>query len=179
VATNPWMQSESMMKTTDKIQSMNASPALKLAKLTELANKVDETLRPHYTCSKGCCGCCSINTLIYRYEAVRLSELTSRQMVDLPIRSRSRVLSVGKAAHGKQCVFVVDGACSVYENRPMICRLHHSFLKPIYCNAFANPGGLRTWARYNPDIIEIPYHILALSLRPREPWGSITEFFPS
>lgn len=31
---------------------------------------------------------------------------------------------------------------------------------------------------YDPDLVEMPYHLLVRMIRPKEPWGAITEFFP-
>lgn len=179
IADNPWMRPESMKRMAAEILSMNANPVRKLAKLTELAKKVDQTLRPHYSCTNGCCNCCSMFTPIYRHEAVRLSQTANMAMFEVPFRSYSKVLIPDDFLYVKQCPFLVDGHCSVYNDRPMICLLHHSLLNPIRCNRLANPPGSSYLFAYDIDLIELPYHIIARSIKPREPWGGITEFFPS
>ncbi len=177
IETIPWIQAIEIL--THNIIHMNASPARKLIKLTKLANKLNEALRPHYTCRKGCCSCCSMNTLIYRYEAVRLAEVTNRKMIELPFRSYHKVLSAGKLVYGKQCVFVVDGLCSVYEHRPMVCRLHHSFnASSKDCTVTGDISEVFHLAMFDPDYIETPYHHIVRTSMPKEPWGGIREFFP-
>ena len=177
--TLPWLSPESMAKLTNTILLTNTRPALKLIKLTELATKVDLALRPHYSCGRGCSHCCSMITLIYRYEAVRLAEVTGREMIELPFRPHDQVLLAGMLVNGKQCAFVVDGCCSVYEHRPMICRLHHSFNKdPRDCEVSCDPTLKRPIVQFNPDYVEVPYHNVVRFNYPREPWGAITEFFP-
>jgi uncharacterized protein len=178
--TIPWIQPETIERIVDKIIYMNARPALKLTKLTELANKFNEALRPHYTCRKGCYSCCSMTTLIYRYEAVRLADVTSRKMVELPFRPYHEVLSAGNLVYGKQCAFVANGLCSVYEHRPMICRLHHSFnTSNNDCIISVERSGIFRLAMIDPDYIEMPYHYVVRSSMRKEPWGAITEFFPT
>jgi len=39
----------------------------------------------------------------------------------------------GYAAAGKWCPLLVDNQCSVYENRPVPCRMYHSLTDPILC----------------------------------------------
>lgn len=121
---------------------------------------------------------CYRPTLIYRFEAVRLAEVSGRKMVEVPYRPQHEVLARADARPRQQCPFVVEGACSVYADRPMICRLHHSLGDdPGRCLPLPSGEAQARWM-YDPDHVEVPYHLLVRMMRPKEPWGPITEFYP-
>lgn len=178
ISVEPWLHPAVMEDETAKIISMNASFRVRHNRLEQLADRVNAALAPLTACRQGCHHCCSMVTLIYRFEAVRLAEITGRKMVEVPHRPREQVIQVNCLRPLQQCVFVNDGNCSVYEHRPMICRLHHS-LEPDAerCRALLS-GHTNPVMQYDPDFVEEPYHALVLAMRPREPWGPITEFFP-
>lgn len=179
LASNPWMAPESIADVCYRIQTSNANFQSKESKLVGLADKVNQAVQPHAACHKGCSHCCSMVTLIYRYEAVRLAQVSGRMMVDLPFRPHDAVLLAGAKVNGKLCPFVVGGCCSVYEQRPMICRLHHSLNDdPKDCIVSLEARGMAPVSMYDPDYVEVPYHELVRSRTPAEPWGAITEFFP-
>lgn len=177
---NSWMIPEVIVGVTDRILTMNASFRAKRSKLVRLANEVNRALQPQTACQNGCSYCCSMVTYIYRYEALQLAEVSGRHCVDLPFRPHQTVIATGEALVGKVCPFLVARRCSVYENRPMICRLHHSLNEdPEDCDLSVPLSAKKMVAMYDPDFVEVPYHQLVRSHYPKEPWGAITEFFPT
>lgn len=178
ISVEPWLHPAVMEDKTAKIVSMNASFRVRHARLEQLADRVNAAIAPLAACRKGCHYCCSMVTLIYRFEAVRLAAITGRKMVELPYRSHEQVIHVNRLRPQQQCVFVKDGNCSVYEHRPMICRLHHSLANDAEPCRTLVPGHTNGVMMYDPDFVEVPYHALVRATRPREPWGAITEFFP-
>ncbi len=178
ISVEPWLHPAVMEDETTKIVSMNASFRVRHSRLEQLADRVNAAIAPLAACRKGCHYCCSMVTLIYRFEAVRLATITGRKMVELPYRSHDQVIQINRLRPQQQCVFVNDGNCAVYEHRPMICRLHHSLANDAEPCRTMVPGHTNGVMMYDPDFVEVPYHELVRATRPREPWGAITEFFP-
>ena len=180
MAEHPWTEPEVLSGIAESILGMNASYRIKHSKLVKLADEFNQAVKPQAACREGCCYCCSMPTLIYRYEAKLLEKVSGRSMVELPYRPEQVVLAAAIRKYGEQCPFVVLGRCSVYDNRPMICRLHHSLNKdPRDCDTSTPIPMKREVGMFDPDFIETRYHRLVRSHRPKEPWGAITEFFPA
>lgn len=172
------MEPEAIMDTVEGILGMNASLSVRYARLVTLADRINTALTPLVACYKGCHHCCALTTLIYRFEAVRLAEASGRKMVEVPYRPEHEVTAMAEKQPRQQCPFVVAGTCSVYADRPMICRLHHSLGRaPGRCLPLPT-GEAQPRTMYDPDLVELPYHLLVRMIRPKEPWGAITEFFP-
>jgi Fe-S-cluster containining protein len=86
-------------------------------------------------CAVGCSACCHQAIVITKSEAVRIGEAVGRAPNIAPTYTRetaeSGALSAIQAEDvnlytAKPCPFLLDNKCSVYDVRPMICRLHHS-----------------------------------------------------
>lgn len=79
------------------------------------------------TCGKGCGKCCEVQgtdkVLLTTYsEAVRIAAATGRTMDRSAGRPLSRmVLGITRAA---PCPFLEEGACTIYEDRPSVCRAY-------------------------------------------------------
>lgn len=179
IEANPWLAPHYMGLITDNICRGNSGFRSKRSTLFKVADSMHHALQPYTTCHKGCSYCCSSRTLIYRFEALTLAKVTGRKMVEIPYRSQAEVIETGCASQPQICPFVVDDCCSVYEHRPMICRLHHSFNDdPRDCEVTLSGSSRSAVVMYDPDIVETPYHQLVRSHNAKEPWGTITEFFP-
>lgn len=179
MAANPWMDPSEIDLVTERILSENASFRSKANKLLALADKLNEAMSSYITCRRGCTNCCSMITHVYEFEAERLAAASGRKMTRIPARSHNEVLTAGLQYAGKPCPFLLDGSCSVYEVRPIICRLHHSFNDDAdQCSTDIPLDKKAGVVQYNPDILEIPYHNLVREYRRTEPWGCIHEFFP-
>jgi Fe-S-cluster containining protein len=120
-----------------------------------------------------------MNTMIHEHEAIRLAEVTGRAMTRLPYRPQHAVYVLGDRFNGKPCPFLVEHRCTVYEDRPMVCRTHHSLNADASACKTAETAGLQIRpAMYDPDFLEEPYMELNAAHNPTEPWGNIAEFFP-
>ena len=71
--------------------------------------------KPHLACRKGCDLCCQRKFSISGVEAYNVAALFRQlpEAVQRAVRKRK-----------SSCTFLVDGACSVYEARPVICRTY-------------------------------------------------------
>jgi Fe-S-cluster containining protein len=178
LATHPWMVPERIGKILAGITRENASAKSKRKKVIAIANSVTAALEPYVACKPGCSDCCYMNTMIYEHEAVRLAEVTGRKMVNLPYRPLDQVLADGNKFNGKPCPFLVKNKCSVYEERPLVCRTHHSLREDSSQCSMDSAANLIRPPMYDPDILEVPYMELNASYNAAEPWGNIAEFFP-
>jgi len=162
------------------ISMENSSLKSKSRKFFLLADEFNKTAGKYSVCHKGCAYCCYLPTMIYAHEAEALGQAAGIQPAPLPYRERSVVLADAFKHAGSPCPFLrKDKVCSVYEHRPLICRLHHSLNNaPEDCVVIEKRTEVPI-AKIDPDLIEMPYHALVLHHRPKEPWGIIQMFFPN
>ena len=112
------------------------------------------------TCTLGCCHCCRFHVVLNVAEAHTLARYIKRvfsadQIDAIRMRTlrwhewddsrpgRSRTPDAGDAPHfaGYQhfCPLLLNGCCSVYPVRPMVCRTHYVTSDARYCDAANNP----------------------------------------
>lgn len=144
------------------------------AKLNQLKKASDQLARvviPHSACRSGCSYCCNISAVICESEARAIAKASGRQMKTLQgVPSPS----VREKWHRVPCPFLKKGRCSVYDERPMVCRLMFNMADtPEQCNT---------------DIPSSDSHVITLNLKQlehgfvaafaHEAWGDIRDFFP-
>ena len=69
-------------------------------------------------CAAGCEQCCHVDLSVFEVEAARVRDALRRLPADLRARVRDQ------AAQTERCALLVEGRCTVYEQRPLICRSH-------------------------------------------------------
>ncbi len=106
------------------------APMTELAELASVvADVLVEPVKSVSTCKRGCSHCCMQSSImIDEADAKLLAQVTGRQM-DVPDYEKS------VSFRGVPCVFLDTSSnnCSVYEHRPMICRISTSIDDPIKC----------------------------------------------
>lgn len=98
----------------------------KVILLRRMADKLGEAGRGLVPCRKGCSHCCHMATLVHLDEAKLIAAATGARMVT-PKAFNVDIMHVEKLRNrydGVACRFLVNGACSIYEHRPLACRLH-------------------------------------------------------
>lgn len=80
---------------------------------------------PSFPCKKGCSACCSYDVLITSFEAEYIMLKTSR-----PINRNNNY----SQNNNTTCPFLKDNLCSIYNYRPMICRMYHTLDSPEKCD---------------------------------------------
>lgn len=101
------------------------------ATLVQLRRKVDAHFdaavarSPHaFRCAEGCDVCCHVRIGVFAVEAAPIRDALARLAREDPaLRTRVR-LQADDPAHAHRCALLVDGKCTVYEQRPLICRSH-------------------------------------------------------
>ncbi|MEK2644955.1 YkgJ family cysteine cluster protein [Bdellovibrio sp. BCCA] len=125
--------SEELKSARIELQKSPAGPsrAKRLHELVE--NEIAQSANIETSCQKGCSACCHMEVEITSYEAEilgslvhaghsiersRLQRQSQRTLQDPLWREGVRDLS-------NRCIFLNnEGACSIYENRPVMCRRH-------------------------------------------------------
>jgi Fe-S-cluster containining protein len=97
--------------------------------LREIYATVDELFKfvDQFTpCGRGCSLCCHYRVEISAIEAALIQQETGRKM-----RKRQRE---PRRVEGTPCPFLTEGACTIYEHRPLACRKFVSLARsPKWC----------------------------------------------
>lgn len=76
---------------------------------------------PTFKCREGCADCCGIVPFSEKEKAAATARMPLVRWEEIPKFSGVWFPVETIATH--RCAFVKDGQCSIYEDRPMICRL--------------------------------------------------------
>lgn len=76
-----------------------------------------------FACRAGCESCCHQRLSVFEVEAAPIRAALARLERDDP-ELRARVRTQGRDTEDPRCALLVEGRCSVYEQRPLICRSH-------------------------------------------------------
>jgi Fe-S-cluster containining protein len=118
--------------------------------------------------------------MIFEHEAKAMSEASGIPYQRIKARPHQLSMVMAGKHTGSPCPFLEKGRCSIYEARPLICRIHHSLEVSASTCEFnrATPDYSIPVEMIDPDHFEVPYAALARSHFKNEPWGAIQEFFP-
>ncbi len=83
------------------------------ADIDKAAQKFETMHKSQLKCKKGCDSCCESLT-IFPIEYTAIQKELGNEFVLPPKRIFNKI--------GKKCRFLVNGACSIYNSRPIICR---------------------------------------------------------
>lgn len=118
------------------------------AKIDEYVDKYERIKRQPISC-RTCTtpGCCKQRVAVPLFEAIPIAVKLRDEGRDTPqFRKRLRAEADVQAAHGqaeyfnlgRDCVFLEDGRCTIYEVRPSACRAYATFRPPADCQPPAN-----------------------------------------
>ena len=104
-------------------------------------------------CSEGCYYCCYIKVDARAQEVISISRwlrktLTPKAMTDLVARCDAHRRRIGNLTEEQQfgsinpCPLLVENRCSIYKNRPFMCRNYHAQKLQPCMDAFSNPENL-------------------------------------
>lgn len=101
----------------------------------------DEAVQKHVKCQKSCTACCHTQVSVTEGEA----KVLAKHAVDLPHFDLEKLIMQAEAKDSSRlffdisyqnrgCVFLdKKGLCSVYEDRPSVCRTNHAVSDPKLC----------------------------------------------
>jgi hypothetical protein len=75
-----------------------------------------------FACRAGCDQCCQ-RFAVFEVEAAPIRQALAELEASDPAM-RERIREQGRDPHASACALLVDGLCSVYAERPLICRSH-------------------------------------------------------
>jgi Fe-S-cluster containining protein len=146
--------------------------ARKVIKLRVAVDRVAAVIEPHTPCSGGCSHCCHMAVTLSKAEA----ELIGREIGVAP---RPVLLTLPRDDYVERytrtpCPMLERGRCSIYEHRPIACRIHHTLADdPSCCDIYANPGA--STPAFNMTEFNVAGAILSLE---SDGAGDIREYFP-
>ena len=105
------------------LQNPNVNNFIKLEAVYNESDKINEFLKPYFSCNRGCYFCCKYDVLITKFEAMYISLKTG---VSLKNNSFS-------FQNNTYCPFLNNDICSIYKFRPLICRTYHVCGNPNDC----------------------------------------------
>lgn len=116
---------------TVEILQRSEDPALNAIRLCHSVHEASEQawtvsaqmLTPKLDCREGCAWCCHVPVQVHILDAIGAAAARLSQLIDyqLPSRKREDLQRMFGA-----CPLLADGRCSVYLQRPVVCRAYHS-----------------------------------------------------
>jgi Fe-S-cluster containining protein len=95
----------------------------KLRRMRHLAAEFSDEFTPDSACKNGCSHCCNKGALVPKSEAKLMALCIDTPLVKQVATFRSSG-SIETTPHlGTPCTFLVGGRCSIYEHRPLVCRM--------------------------------------------------------
>lgn len=108
----------------DEIQHSRQKVRDRLRSLWELADHVSGLISDSVACKRGCSHCCHCAVMLPKAEAELIGQLINRKPADAPPRLDHESIEWG---YHNPCTFLsANGECSIYEFRPLECRLMFS-----------------------------------------------------
>lgn len=158
-----------------KIQHMNARPIIKLKEVLNTADKIFEHAGKFAACARGCGHCCHVSVPITEFEAQMIAEGIG---VKAQVVKQSKRPDISQFGSHTPCPFLANGECSIYEVRPLTCRMHMNFDQDNYWCLHEN------WQKPEAEIprpniqpLEQAYHMLPAKTKPIV--ADIRDFFPN
>jgi uncharacterized protein len=166
---SPWLKV--LEKDALGIARATASPRSRYAKLRMLADRIAEAMAPNAACKKGCTHCCHKSVPISTHEAELISATTGRKMLSVRLASGPKTIEEDLPAD--PCPFLVDSSCSIYEQRPIACRVAFNLADDnFFCDpAVAPPNSVPP--AMNMDVFLMAFAIIFS----KQPVSDIRSFF--
>ena len=164
----------------DAVLIANTSRRIKIYMIQSIMSEVREDPSARVACKKGCSNCCHQQVTLSQLEADAISDRIGIKAVTL--RPGHKVRSVNAYGPETPCSFLLDGSCSIYENRPVVCRnLVNADRDNLLCS-FENVELMR---QNDPRCVYIPMPDAGalvdacINLGRNTVHGDIRDFFPA
>lgn len=174
----PWITEGQLKRRLEAIVKDEPDGQKARARVIRIATEVNDAISPVAACRRGCSHCCRQGLLVFEHEAVLLAKVSGRELVRQPWRRQQEVDVDLDSTVGTPCPFLVNDCCSVYEHRPLFCRLRHSLNDdPDDCAVDSVTGG-QVGMYAAEEIFIDPYVELSIKTNGLEPLASIHRYFP-
>jgi len=157
-----------------RITQLSARPVIRLKEVLNTADKIFDHAGKFAACARGCGHCCHVSVPITYFEARFMGENLGLTPVMLKHSIRHDLSEYGSHT---PCPFLSDGECSIYEHRPLTCRMHMNFDVDNYWCLHENWNKLEAEIP-RPTIHPLidAYHMTISNVAPIT--GDIRDFFP-
>lgn len=156
----------------NRVIGLNVSQRAKMERFLDVASDLSQAVRPFTACKSGCSHCCNIAATITGTEAQIIGKAIGRKpkkLVDGVDYEETR-----DKWFGVPCTFLKRGRCSIYEVRPLACRLHVSLAdNPSFCEIEV-PSGESIVPQINLDQINLAH----AQIFHGDVWADVRDFFP-
>ena len=168
---HPWLSR--IAKEGQPILRANASARSKLEKLIQLADRISNATQEVAACKgSGCAYCCHQAVMLSALEVDRIEKGTGLKATRnlKPYDSQDNVQRFARTP----CPFLKDGGCSIYEHRPISCRLAMNLgASPFFCNTEIDPSDSKIVHLDLKDFWQLYFEVTQASQL-----GDIRDFFP-
>lgn len=103
-------------------QTPKVPSSTKLIRLRYIASEYTNLFAKETACASGCSHCCNIDTAVSRSEAKLIAKAIKRPFTEPAARHDILTSSERKEYWGVPCTFLIEGKCSIYAHRPLVCR---------------------------------------------------------
>lgn len=144
----------------------------RLNRARKVADQISKAVTPHSACKASCSYCCHIPIALSSVEALVIGE----SIGVTPTMSISRDAREDiNHYHRQPCTFLQQGKCSIYDARPMACRLAFNMSdSPYFCNTAIDPQDSHV-AYLNLQDLELAFTAAVVE----GTVGDIRDFFPA
>lgn len=119
---NAKKRNESKLQASFRLAGVAADTSVANKKIFWFRRASDEfhgAYAEHSACRKGCSHCCHIGVCVSRQEAKMIALATGNRLNEVRTGIHSHI-AIG---YDNPCPFLVEGTCSIYEHRPIMCRI--------------------------------------------------------
>lgn len=164
-----------VMKELSAIAKPGVPAANRVQRIRYVAGRWSDLVTTTAACRKGCSHCCHVPVMVPRSEARLIAKRTGAKLAANPPAAplttdlEERIMSYT----GTACVFLKNGTCSIYEQRPLTCRtLANMDDTDVLCQLVP---GAAVPVPYANNIMIRGLFVLATQ---QEPHADIREWFP-
>lgn len=145
-----------------RVGPLAALPAAFIRHGISVCTAQDEALST-MACKKGCSYCCHNKVSVRAHEVLLAAEYVTRnfpteqqaELTRVLAENSVRIRALTPAQHMQtniRCAFLLNGACSIYEVRPMKCRDYHATDVSRCIRAYEDPADLGIPDSYVPEV---------------------------
>lgn len=166
---------EQVVSLPQRVRQMNARSQVKLKEVLRTADLIFGYAGQFAACARGCGHCCHVHVPITGFEAQFIADSTGVQ----PVALRKSIPHDRMEFSGKTpCPFLKNDECSIYECRPLTCRMHLNFdIDNFWCLHENWNKSEAAIPRPNITPLMEAYHLLAGNSNPVV--ADIRDFFPN
>ena len=103
-----------------KIVSTSGSRKPKFIAIQKLTSELREITQEFTACKKGCSACCNQRVMLSQSEADAIGHSIKKPAVQLS--PKYKIPDQNEFGSETPCTFLSDGACTIYDVRPFMCR---------------------------------------------------------